>query len=83
VLKTGDISYIIKQMPYHIKKVGKKFKIIRDEDNVVVGTSDSKAKAQRSIGYRMEAIAKTERKPVKKSIVKRLSSKKNKSIKVL
>lgn len=45
-------------MPYHIKKVGKKFQIIRDADNVVVGTSDRKAKALRSIGYRMEAESK-------------------------
>jgi len=47
-------------MPYHLKKKGKKFQIIRDEDNIVVGTSDTKEKAQRSIGYRMEAIKKTE-----------------------
>jgi len=47
-------------MPYHLKKKGKKYQIIRDEDNVVVGTSDTKEKAQRSIGYRMEAIKKTE-----------------------
>lgn len=48
-------------MPYHVKKVGKKFKIIRDEDGVVVGTSDSKAKALRSIGYREDAIRKKEK----------------------
>lgn len=48
-------------MPYHLKKVGKKFKIIRDEDGVVVGTSLSKAKALRSIGYREDAIRKKER----------------------
>lgn len=48
-------------MPYHIKKQGKKFKIVRDEDGVVVGTSDSKAKALRSIGYREDAIMRKER----------------------
>lgn len=48
-------------MPYHVKKAGKKFKIIRDEDNVVVGTSESKAKALRSAGYREEAIYKKEK----------------------
>ena len=53
-------------MSYHIKKKGKKYQIVRDEDNVVVGTSDSKAKAQRSIGYRMEAIAEKEKKEGKK-----------------
>lgn len=53
-------------MPYHIKKKGKKYQIVRDEDNVVVGTSDSKAKAQRSIGYRMEAIMKKEKQEAKK-----------------
>lgn len=47
-------------MPYHIKKKRKKYLIIRDEDNVVVGKSDSKAKAKRSIGYRMETVAKKE-----------------------
>lgn len=47
-------------MAYHIKKKGKKYLIIRDEDNIVVGKSDSKAKAKRSIGYRMEAVAKKE-----------------------
>ena len=51
-------------MPYQIKKAGKKFKIIRDEDGVVVGTSDSKAKALRSIGYREEAHVKKEGKGV-------------------
>lgn len=43
-------------MPYHIEKNGKKFDIVRDEDGIVVGTSDTKAKAQRSIGYRMKAV---------------------------
>lgn len=55
-----------KVMPYHIKKKGKKYQIVRDEDNVVVGTSDSKAKAQRSIGYRMEAIKEKEKMEAKK-----------------
>lgn len=37
-----------KVMAYHLKKKGKKYQIVRDEDKVVVGTSDSKAKAERS-----------------------------------
>lgn len=48
-------------MSYHLKKVGKKFKIVRDEDGVVVGASDTKAKAMRSIGYREEANMKKEK----------------------
>lgn len=48
-------------MPYHLKKKGKKYLIIRNEDNVVVGKSDSKAKAMRSIGYRMQAVEKKEK----------------------
>lgn len=55
-------------MPYHIRKKGKKYLIIRDEDNVVVGKSDSKAKAMRSIGYRMQAVAKNEK--IKSKIIK-------------
>lgn len=42
-------------MPYIIKKKGKKYQIVNKETGKVVGTSDSKAKAGRSIGYRMEA----------------------------
>ncbi len=45
-------------MPYHIKvdnRKKKRFLIVRDEDDVVVGSSDTEAKAKRSIGYRMEA----------------------------
>lgn len=55
-----------KVMAYHLKKKGKKYQIVRDEDKVVVGTSDSKAKAERSIGYRMEAIMKKEKQESKK-----------------
>ncbi len=43
-------------MPYHIRqqKSGRKlFEIIRDSDNNVVGTSDSKKKAEASIRFRM------------------------------
>lgn len=36
---------------------GKKWLIIRTEDKKIVGRSDKRAKAMRSIGYRMEAIA--------------------------
>ena len=46
-------------MPYHIKidnRKNKKYLIVRDEDGVVVGSSDKRAKAERSIGYRMEAV---------------------------
>lgn len=43
---------------FHLKKRGKKWDIIRNEDGVVVGTSDYKARALRSIGYRTEAIMK-------------------------
>ena len=44
-------------MPYKIIKRGKTkpYKIVRKEDNVVVGSSTSLAKAKRSIGYRMGA----------------------------
>ena len=42
-------------MSYHTKKVGKKIAIVRDQDGVVVGKSDTKAKALRSIGYREDA----------------------------
>jgi len=42
-------------MPYHIvKRRGPRpYKIIRDADGVVVGSSTSKARAARSIGHRM------------------------------
>lgn len=43
---------------FHLKKRGKKWDIVRNEDGVVVGTSDYKARALRSIGYRTEAIMK-------------------------
>lgn len=43
---------------FHIKKKGKRWAIIRNEDKVVVGYSDYKAKALRSIGYRTEAVMK-------------------------
>lgn len=46
-------------MTYHIKtdkRKKKPFLIVRDEDGVVVGSSDKKSKAQRSIGYRNEAL---------------------------
>jgi hypothetical protein len=44
-------------MPYKIvKRKGKKaYKIVRLADGVVVGSSTSRAKAQRSIGYRMSS----------------------------
>lgn len=45
-------------MSYHTKKVGKKTAIVRDEDGVVVGKSDTKKKALRSIGYREDALRK-------------------------
>jgi hypothetical protein len=48
-------------MPYHLKKKNKEWQIVRDEDNVVVGVSNTKEKALRSIGYRMEAIKQNER----------------------
>lgn len=60
---------------FHLKKKGKKWQIIRNEDNVVVGTSLFKARAERSIGYRMDAIMQKE-KSLKKHGLK-------KSIKVL
>lgn len=43
---------------FKLKKRGKKWDIVRTEDNVVVGTSDFKARALRSIGYRVEAVMK-------------------------
>lgn len=39
-------------MPYTIKKVGSKYKIIRKTDGKTVGTSDTKAKAQASVRAR-------------------------------
>ena len=44
---------------FHIKKKGKRWAIVRNEDNVVVGISDYKARALRSIGYRDDAINKS------------------------
>ena len=41
-------------MPYKIKKVNGKYKIIRKTDNKVVGTSDTLANAQGSIAHRMD-----------------------------
>jgi len=49
-------------MPYHIRKAGSKYLIVRNEDKKVVGRSDSRAKAERSIGYRMDAEAKNPKK---------------------
>ena len=49
-------------MTYHVAKKGKRYAIVRDEDKKVVGTSDTKKKALRSIGYRMEAHMKAEKK---------------------
>lgn len=42
-------------MPYIIKKVGGKYKIIRKTDGKVVGTSRSIKMAQGSIAHRMDA----------------------------
>lgn len=58
---------------FHIKKRGKKWDIIRNEDGVVVGTSDYKARALRSIGYRTEAVmkkAKAEKRHGTRKIIK-------------
>ena len=41
-------------MPYTIKKVGNKYKIIRKTDGKVVGTSDNLKNAQGSIVHRMD-----------------------------
>lgn len=51
---------------FHVKKFRGKFQIVRDEDNVVVGTSRFKARALRSIGYREAAVLKSIRKNKKK-----------------
>lgn len=40
-------------MPYSIKKVGSKFKIINKDTGKVVGSSDTKEKAQSSIRARL------------------------------
>ncbi len=45
-------------MPYNIREKGKKFEIVRKEDGKVVGISDTREKAERSIGYRMQGEAK-------------------------
>jgi len=42
-------------MPYTIKKVNGKYKIIRKTDGKVVGTSDSLKNAQGSIAHRMDS----------------------------
>lgn len=42
-------------MPYDVRQDGTRYEIVRREDGKVVGTSDTQEKAQRSIGYRMEA----------------------------
>ncbi len=42
-------------MPYTIKKVNGKYKIIRKSDMKVVGTSDTLKNAQGSIAHRMDA----------------------------
>jgi hypothetical protein len=42
-------------MPYTIKKVNGKYKIIRKSDNKVVGTSKSLKMAQGSIAHRMDS----------------------------
>lgn len=50
-------------MPYHIKKSGGKFQIVRNEDNKVVGTSDTKAKAAASIRARMAGHSHKSKRP--------------------
>jgi hypothetical protein len=42
-------------MPYTIKKVAGKYKIIRKTDGKVVGTSATLANAQGSIAHRMDS----------------------------
>lgn len=59
-------------MTYHVAKKGKRYAIVRDEDKKVVGTSDTKKKALRSIGYRMEAHMKSENKGAMKKPIKAL-----------
>ena len=45
-------------MPYLIKRVGNKYKIIRKTDGKVVGTSDTMKNAQGSIAHRMDSETK-------------------------
>lgn len=48
-------------MPYEVRKVGsgpKPWKIIRKDTGETVGESDSKEKADRSVGYRISGEAK-------------------------
>jgi hypothetical protein len=40
-------------MPYHIERHGKKFNIVRDTDGKVVGSSDTREKAESSIRARL------------------------------
>ena len=40
-------------MPYTIRKAGVKFQIVRKTDGKVVGTSDTKAKAESSVRARL------------------------------
>ncbi len=42
-------------MPYIIRKVGDKWKIVRKSDRKVVGTSNDLKDAQGSIAHRMDA----------------------------
>lgn len=42
-------------MPYTIRKVAGKYKIVRKTDGTVVGTSDTLKNAQGSIAHRMDS----------------------------
>ena len=41
-------------MPYETRFRNGRYEIVRKEDGKVVGSSDSKDKAERSIGYRLK-----------------------------
>lgn len=45
-------------MTYDIRKAGNKFEIVKEDTGEVVGTSDKREKAERSILYREKLIHK-------------------------
>lgn len=49
-------------MPYHVRKAGSKYEIVRKEDGKVVGTSNSRQKAQASVRARMSGERRTKKK---------------------
>ena len=53
---------VITKMPYIIKKVNNKYKIIKKDTGEVVGTSDTKEKAKASVRARYSGESKKKKK---------------------